>query len=341
MRAWLVCLLVATPLAAQEAPLFRAGTSLALVRFHVESKNRYVTDLQPSDIVLLEDGAPRPFTVFENAFLGRSSIPVEMTLLFDTSGSVTQEGLLDPLTIKQGLLDSLENVTIAVFSFDRDLRRYCAPTADFATLKAALERVPRWKTRPQAIKLQLPPKRRNIGDGGTWIYAAVAEAAREAAATAGNATRHLIVFSDGLDTTTSQPDDVAGSIRDLAIAVHPVILGHRRLLDQIAAEHEKMMGRSTPEASTYTLDRLEARERDVRKFVQLADLTGGHAYDPPEITLQVMQRVLGGVVGVIRTEYAVGFAPESGAAPRQHKLEVRLRDKDLGRVTGGVRVVVH
>ena len=82
-----IAILAACLLPAQETPVFRTATSLALVRFHVVNKNRYNTDLKAEDVVLLEDGAPRKFTVFENAMAATRTVPVEMTLLFDTSGS--------------------------------------------------------------------------------------------------------------------------------------------------------------------------------------------------------------------------------------------------------------
>jgi hypothetical protein len=66
------------------------------------------------------------------------------------------------------------------------------------------------------------------------------------------------------------------------------------------------------------------------------------AFDLPEITLDVMQKLLDGVVGEIRTEYVAGFMPEpSGGGPGKHKVEVRLVDRSLGQLTGGTRTVVH
>ena len=52
---------------AQEQPVFRAETSLALVRFHVVRNNRYVGDLKPADILLLENGATQRVALFEGA----------------------------------------------------------------------------------------------------------------------------------------------------------------------------------------------------------------------------------------------------------------------------------
>jgi hypothetical protein len=44
----------------------------------------------------------------------------------------------------------------------------------------------------------------------------------------------------------------------------------------------------------------------------------------------------------VRHQYVVGFVPEASAqAPRSHKLEVRLVDRNRGRIMGGVRTLVH
>ena len=110
-----IAIFAACLLPAQETPVFRTDSSLALVRFRVVRKNRYITDLKGEDVVLLEDGVPRKFTVLENAMAAKRTVPVEITVLFDTSGSVVDEGLLDPLAFKETLLDNLENVRIAVY----------------------------------------------------------------------------------------------------------------------------------------------------------------------------------------------------------------------------------
>src|SRR3954471_4115279 len=106
----------------QETPTFRSETSLALLSFHAIKAQRYVVDLKRDDVVLLEDGVERPFSLFEGAASAPRTVPVELMLLFDTSGSVTDAGLLDPVALKQGLLDELSNVALSVFGFDSKLR---------------------------------------------------------------------------------------------------------------------------------------------------------------------------------------------------------------------------
>ena len=58
-------LLVGLCLAQQDpvAPSFRAQTDLVTVPFQVRRGSRSVSDLKPSDVILLEDGVPRSFAM--------------------------------------------------------------------------------------------------------------------------------------------------------------------------------------------------------------------------------------------------------------------------------------
>src|SRR5204862_16598 len=88
------------------------------------------------------------------------------------------------------------------------------------------------------------------------------------------------------------------------------------------------------------LARVEAQEREIQEFARLGELTGGRSFDPPMINLTMMQTILSAMVAQVRCEYVVGYTPEPGTAePAKHKLEVKLRGKDLGKVLGGVRVI--
>jgi VWFA-related protein len=328
-----VCLLPA-----QQTPVFRSESSLALVRFHVVQKNRYNTGLKPEDVILLEDGAPRKFTVFENATAGARTVPVEMTLLFDASGSVTDEGLLNPLVFKESLLDSLEGVRIAVYGFSTDMKRYCGPTRDYAQLQAAFAALGTHGGKGERIELQLPPKRQAEPGGATWLYEAVAAVSREAAATPGDTTRMVLVFSDGFPTTNSRPEDAASLDRELGIPIYPVVLGHQALMQRIADAQARQQP-SGP--SSGRVSYLVAKQNEIADFASLGELTGGRSFDPPEITLSVTRSILGSMVALMRTEYVAGFVPETSDAPRKHKLEIRLREKAAGKVMGGTRTVVH
>ena len=323
-------LLLALSLCAQQAPVFRTEAALALVRFHVVRKHSYVDDLKPEDVILLEDGSPRKVAVFEGGRLAPRTIPIEMTLLFDTSGSVTEAGLLDPLAYQTTLLDNLENVRLAVYTFTSSLRRQCRPTRDPAELAAALGRVRDARSGrggPQvgSIPLQLPSGRK--GAEGTWLFEAIMAAAKEAAAEPGQATRMVVVFSDGFPTTTTRPEEASAVLSGLGIPVYPVVLGHASIAALKAGGQ---------------LGWPEMAEMLMADFARLAELTGGRSFDPPVIDVAVVRQILAAMAGQVLCEYVVGFQPEqSSGASRPHRLQVKLRSKDLGTLQGGFRTVTH
>ena len=71
IRAVVLVLVLAGVSLAQEPPrestqpAFRAQTDLVVVPFQVRRGSRPVSDLEPSDVVLLEDGVPRAIAGFE------------------------------------------------------------------------------------------------------------------------------------------------------------------------------------------------------------------------------------------------------------------------------------
>ena len=305
-------------------PTFQSESALALVRFHVERKHSFAGDLKAEDVILLEDGRPRKFTVFEGSV--SRTIPIEMALLFDTSGSVNSEGLLDPLEYKAALLDKLPGVRLSVYSFNDSLFRHCRPTRDGAELAAALRAGAGVGSKAmEKIALQLPRGRK--GGPATWLFEAIMATARDGAADPRPATRMLVVFSDGFPTTNTRPEEAAAALAELGVPVYPVILGHSHIA---ARKAEGQLG--WPQMA----------ELFMADFARLAEMTGGRSFDPPAIDVTVVRQILGAMTAQALSEYVVGFTPEASVGgARKHRLEVRLRTKELGTVRGGVRTVMH
>jgi VWFA-related protein len=319
MRSALPCgksilpiLVVAVAPAFQGDVVFRSDSTLALTHFHVLKNDLYVTDLKVEDVVLLEDGVPRKFTVFENSSYKRT-LPVEIALLFDFSGSVVQNGLYDPVALKEGLFDELDNVRIAIYGFDNKLFRYCDPTSDIDSLSKAFLSLQIVNGPRQEIAYVLPGNK-HLTPHGTSIYASVLQTSREMSRTRDNSTWLMLTFSDGLDTTRMHAKDIAEVIRERQITVYPVALGHRRV---------------PPNDEFHVLE-----------YARLGELTGGRSYDVEFMDRTVMKQILEGLVWSVRTEYIVGFSPECSNTPGRPELEVRLRDRSLGQVVGGKRTLM-
>jgi VWFA-related protein len=333
--------------APQAPPTFRSATSLVLVRFHVVRKNRYVDTLNAGDVVLLEDGVERPFDLFEGGRSATRTIPIEMSIVVDTSGSVVDQGLLDPMAYKRTLLDSLPGVSLSVYGFARNARRYCTLTRDPAVLGAAFAALRADRDGEQPHQARIPtalPPGRSAGNGASWIFESVLATARDASASPGPATRLLLVFTDAQPTTTTHPGDILPALQAIGIPVYPVVLGHREIIEEMREVRENgfnSRGELTQGART-RLYRLEDRERRMRELALLGEMTGGRSFDPPTVTLDIVRTILATMTATVVSEYVVGFSPErSASAPKPHKIEVKLRSKDTGALTGGKRTVSY
>jgi VWFA-related protein len=347
VNAATIALLLAFPLLAQDDVIFRSNTTLATVTFHVVKDKHYVDDLKPQDLVLLEDGTPRDITLFEG---GRSKIrttAVDIALLFDISGSVVDEGLLDMTVWKNAFLTSLPNASLAVYGFAASLKRFCLPSRDPQQLEAAFNSVLKTSRKgptvsPVNIMLQLPSKRKSDPRGGTWIYEAVIAAVKDMAAWPGNATHLIVIFSDGFPTTTSVPEDAAKVARDNAVTIYPVALGHWRIVEKEREIAPLLNGNPKPnEGAQRRMDNLRAQEQEIVDFASLGELTGGRSFDPPMMNSDMLRRIIGAMVGSVLTEYVVGFTPEASDHPARHKLAVKLVSKDAGKLMGGTRSIIH
>src|SRR5258708_21091161 len=142
MRATVIVVIVAIAaaglvLSQEQGAIFRAESSLALVRFHVVRNGKFVTDLHPDDVRVEEDGFPRRAAFLEGG--ADLKVPLDVILLFDCTGSMRHGEVLKPLAFKSGLLDSFEHVRLSIYGFsEHDLLRATPPTRDLAQLTNAM-----------------------------------------------------------------------------------------------------------------------------------------------------------------------------------------------------------
>jgi len=175
-------LLVCLSLAQQEpvSPSFHAQTDLVTVPFQVRRGSRSVSDLKPAEVVLLEDGVSRGFTVFE-------APPVHLTLdlavMFDVTspgdGQKGRAGFWDakPLQalasywsepVTRRLLEE-PGVTIrfSIYRFDQTkLQRLCRSTSDPMVLSEALRRLS--APAGQAVGQEVDVPFRQVSHFATW-----------------------------------------------------------------------------------------------------------------------------------------------------------------------------
>ncbi len=339
----LACL--AAPLAAQapEDPVedtgftIRTESTLVLTPFYVVQKKDYVEGLSPDNIQILEDGRPQQIALFEGPGVGAAGeerrTPVEILLLLDVSLSVMNRSLLDVYTLKEELLDDLgDNVSIGVYAFANRLTRLTRPTRDLDALQKALD------------------KAYELADGGTRLYEAVMQTCRDASQSGGQASRFLLVLSDGFPTGKAPPDYAVHAARAYGIPVYPVLLGHNRIVQQAqgggGGQPPNLRNRTSPVRQSQQRNNRLARAREQESkmgvFAAVGAATGGQAFDPPQISNKALRKVFQGIAEQVAAEYLVGYYPDSVDDERTpHQVEIQLSEAVRAKLYGGSRVIVH
>jgi hypothetical protein len=338
-------------------PMFSSKSDVVLVPFHVARGNFYASDLKPADIILLEDGRPRPFTIFEGASTSPRT-PLELVLLFDTNSHPVTLPLAAPgvpdieLWKRESTYSFLPHwdnaatasllephgVTVAsVYRFDRmSLQRLSRPTGDPAVFLSALQRLLTSASGAETIPIAIPPGRSpgNVENAAkdrghnAWTFEAAIGALKDASSSPAHPLLMLVIFSLGLSTTTTTPEDVAQQAVALGVPIFPVLLNYPTL-DVI----EKTPGpRIISPAVRVAVD----------DFARLGTLTGGRSFAPATTDVASLRDILESVKNEGLTQYMVGFVPQSTSPqPRQHKLEIRLASKSVGKLLGGKRTVAY
>ena len=240
-------------------PTFRAATNLVTVPFQVRRGIRSVSDLRPSDVVLLEDGVPRGFTIFE-------APPVHLTLDLVVMFDVTNPGVTPNRSDLKGragfwntkalhdLADSWSeaitrrlldehgaSIRFSIYRFDQfRLQRLCRSTSDPRVLVDALRRLagpgPAGQAAGQDVDIPLPAglairnmERKAQADGNLpqpWSIAGAVSALKDSAAASspGETARALVIFSTGAEGTSITPQDLADQAVAAGVPVYPVAL---------------------------------------------------------------------------------------------------------------------
>ncbi|MCY4594027.1 MAG: VWA domain-containing protein [Bryobacterales bacterium] len=309
MRASLLLvglLFATTPLAGQttEPPTEDPGliitteTSLVIVPLYVYKGRNSVVGLGKEAFELLENGVPQDIEFVEGPGSGRT-VPVEINFLLDVSHSVLRRGLISLQAIRESFLagDLKEEVSFAVYAFAEKLSRFTAPTRNLDRVEHALE---------LAYAAE---------DRQTRLYEAIALTLRDVGSRNRNASRMLVVISDGLATSGFEPTVVVRAARSLGVPIYPVVLGHRR-------------GAS--------------KEMQQLRFAEIGPQTGGQSFDLNVPSGEAVRSILASLAYLAESEYIVGYYPSSlGDEPTQRNIEVRLQAKKVGKLYGGRRTIVH
>ncbi len=347
----LAALIFVFPVAGQDAAgevedtgfVITTESNLVLVPLHVYQKRRSINGLGAGDFELFEDGQPQSISFVEgptdDGSLAERTVPTEIIFLIDFSYSVMTPGLLDFTTIRKTMLENVrDDVMISVYGFAHSLKRFNGPTRDLDVLQRALD---------QTFASE---------DGGSRVYEAIMQTARDAASRGPNVSRMMVVFSDGLSTTKLSPDLPAGAANAFGIPVYPVILGHERIARRAAGVtggKQPNPGNPNKGVPLYGPGRFPSNEQRRRGnasaqeqlqaiFADFGPRTGGRSYDLPVINSKVIREILGSLSKLAETEYVIGYYPSQVDEQKSpHLVEVRLSERVPGRLYGGRRTVIH
>ena len=353
-------ILVVAPLLIGQAPeqpvedpglIITAESNLVVVPLHVYQRKSSVNGLGAEAFELREDGVLQNIAFVEGppneGEESTRTVPTEIIFLIDFSYSVMTPGILDFQTIRSTMMEGLrEDVLISVYGFANNLKRFTGPTRDVAKLQRALT---------QSFESEA---------GGSRVYEAIMQTARDAANRGGNVSRMMVVFSDGLSTTNLSPDLVVQSANAFGIPVYPVVLGHDRIVKRAQGlrvggfgigarsrhpnpgnnpQGQPELGpRQNPTGQLNRQSNARNQENLQRVFAEIGPKTGGRSYDLEVINNTVIRQILGSLSTLAETEYIVGYYPRAvDEELTAHSVEVSLVSEEIGQLYGGRRLVVH
>ena len=308
-------LALAAPLPAQ-VPSFPSEAQLVYVRFHIEKKGAFVSEVTKAQLRVLEDGKPQPIVLLETPGGRDGTIHPEVMLVLDVSSSVMDNRLLDQTLVRQVLLGSLgEGATVGLCAFGGRLQCFAEPTDNAAEVLQAFS---------QAMDFGVEMRRQN-----TRLYASVADVAKAAGQREGRAQRAMILFTDALDNTGGKIDDaidaaVAADVRVYAIKVSQAF--------QAATSAPGPFG-GTPNRTMYDYKKLE--------MDALPDETGGRSFEPGTLDADALAKILRDIASEISREIVVGYEPQGPPTGKKRKVKVELVDKGLGKIPDGERSIVR
>ena len=283
---------------AQQAPTtIRSGVEVVLVPVSVTINNRPVRGLTSSDFILQDNGVAQDFTSAP-----AESLPVDVTLVIDTSGSVKGKALEQFNADVQRIAESLQpNDRVRLITFAGD-----------ATDVSGLQ--------PGGVHL---PVDRITAGGATSLYNALAAAL--IAFPQSDRSQVVFGFSDGLDNMSFL--DGSGLVA-LTGRSHAVL--YLTLVPGSGFDSRSATARTGP-AILNTLPR-QGNGRFVpynggpnrRLLTEAANRTGGAVYQRPAGAS--LSALFEQALDEFRSSYVLTFTPKGVKAEGWHTLKVKTKD---------------
>jgi Ca-activated chloride channel homolog len=291
-----VALLIACATLSPAAQQFKSGTVGVRVDVLVTNGKQLVGGLQASDFELRDEGVLQEVTQIDV-----EEIPLNLILVFDSSGSMAGQRLQSLLEASRSLLDGLrERDRVAVLSFSTRVRLLAPLTSSRQQIRGALAML----TARGATSLR------------DAAFAALALRETDPGRTL------LLIFSDGADTSSWLK---ASAVLDSARRTDAVVYG---------------IGIAVPQYSTIVVRDANAGGsrravmtvvKEAGKFLQsLADETGGRvlfANSNTDLRGTFIQ-----TLSEFRERYVLSYSPSGVSPTGWHRISVKLKAKS-GTVT--------
>lgn len=315
---------------------FQVDTNVALVPFQVEkSTGSFVTDLRAEEIRLLEDGVAREAELQMVGRQGPAAVPVDITLLYDRSGSMGDASSYNAEVFRKGLLDEFPNVRIAIYGFSDEFARFTPHTRDVDALNRAA-----------ALVGSIAPR-------STPLFSSISRAIG-GFDLARPAVRILIVLSDGVASRFDSETyaTVLQTARRNGVAVYPVVVANSGRPTPPAPPPpppprprttSKKKGDPPPvnERADVEMRRLQQAQQALDNNFSIAGYGRLAESGGKSLTVLPSGNSLPGlfaeIAKTLRYSYVASYRPSNGT----RDVRVELVNKKRGKVIGGVRTVVR
>lgn len=345
-----------TPESAVEdwGPVLTSESGLAVVPLHVYKNRKSVGGLDEQEFELVEAGAVQDIA-FVDGPGGRKDpakqriVPIEIILLVDAKNTARID-LLDTRKARGSFFEGVgNNVAISVYGFGDGLKRLAGPTRDIVRIQSAIE------TAYSSGASHIP------------ILDAIVATARDAATRTRNAARKLVVFSGGLNrrilgAAEHSALDFEVPVYDVVVSHHEPIIGRGPTSVFSAWATPVLLGRPESRAQAGTQERSDSRNQKPRSVpahqccpfgmelsrvdkqmgIDAWDRTNGRRADWKHRKSTLVRAYLESLARLTQNEYFVSYYPSrKGDEPVARQVEVRLKNRRIGQVYGGKRVIVY
>jgi VWFA-related protein len=273
-------------LVAQQRQRFRAADNIVTVEVMVRDGNKLATGLTPEDFELTDNGVRQTVEL-----LDVESLPIDLTLIVDTSGSV------EPMV--------------------NELRLYVRQSAEVLRIDDRIRIVTFSGQVVDALPLQTPPMEvpveKLVADGGTSIYDAIMSALMRTRLS--DRRQILVCFTDGIETASAMSADALLEVAKRSDSVLYVFLVKQVMGFPLGINYDDSRG--------YWLPRLEWNgPASVDPLSRIASATGGSS---TEVAVRPqLPGILRATLEDFRTSYVIRYRPTGVEPSGWHEITVRV-----------------